>query len=210
MNPWHFIARQLARPHGLFGKLVMGRLLDRANADDNRLVLGTLDPDPNARILEIGFGGGALLFEIAHNLDGGHIDGVDISREMLAVASKRVVREDLGEPVSLRLAGVDSLPFTDASFDYAYSVHTIYFWPDLERGIVELARVIKPGGRLVLGFSSGEALPADGYDERGFKAYSSQQVSDTCRTHGFEPDQLNSIERKRGGMINAYRGIRSR
>ena len=153
MNPWHFIARQLARPHGLFGKLVMGRLLDRANADDNRLVLGTLDPDPNARILEIGFGGGALLFRIADMLDGSPIDGVDLSMEMLAVARQRVARNGLDESVGLHLAAVDSLPFTDASFDSAYSVHTIYVWPDLDRGIAELARVTKPGGRLVLGFS---------------------------------------------------------
>jgi arsenite methyltransferase len=210
MSPWNFIARQLARPSGLFGRLVVGRLLNRANADDNRLVFETLDPDPNARILEVGFGGGALLFEIARKLDVGHIDGVDISPEMLAVAAKKVARDGLGESVSLHLAGVDALPFGDAHFDCAYSAHTIYFWPDLDCGIAELARVIKPGGQLVLGFSSGEALVADGFTERGFRAYSSQQVSDICLAHGFEHDQINSIERKRGGRINAYRGIRIR
>jgi arsenite methyltransferase len=208
MSPWHFIARQLARPSGLFGRFVVGRMLNHANAEDNRLVFETLDPNPGGRILEIGFGGGALLFEIAGKLDGGHIDGVDISREMLAVASKKVARDALGESVSLHLAGVDALPFTNAKFDCAYSVHTIYFWPDLARGIAELARVIKPGGKLVLGFSSGEALVADGFTETGFKAYSSQQVSDICLAHGFEPELMNSIERKRGGRINAYRGIR--
>lgn len=209
MNPWHFVARQLAHPHGLFGKLVIGRLLDRANVADNELVYQTLDPDPTAQFLEVGFGGGALLFRIAAMLDGGHLDGVDVSAEMLAVARGKVARKDLAVSIGLQLAGVDALPFADASFDCAYSVHTLYFWPDLDRGLAELARVVKPGGKLLLGYSSEEALIADGATERGFTAYSNQRLSDACRAHGFAAEQLNSSARKRGGQFHVYRGIRS-
>ncbi|MCP4877950.1 MAG: class I SAM-dependent methyltransferase [Gammaproteobacteria bacterium] len=209
MSLWPFIARQLARPQGIFGRLFMGRLLDRANAADNRLVYDTLKPDADARVLEIGFGGGSLLFEIARRLESGRIDGIDISPEMLAAADKKMLGMGLSDSIGLHLGGVDALPFTDASFDCACSVHTVYFWPDLQRGISELARVIKPGGRLVLGFSSVEAIAENGLTDRGFKAFSAEQIEAAYLAHGFEPDRLNTIERKGAGKICAYRGIRS-
>lgn len=47
---------------------------------------------------------------------------------------------------------VENLPLPDATFDKALSVHTVYFWQSLEAGCKEIARVLKPGGQIVLGF----------------------------------------------------------
>ena len=205
----NFIARQSAKPHGLFGRLIFGRLLNRANAPVNRLVYDSLQHDAKSRLLEIGFGGGDLLFRIARSLAGGRVDGVDVSAEMLASAQRKITSMGLEDSVVLQLGGVDMLPFAESTFDCACSVHTIYFWPDLIAGLKELARVVKPGGRLVLGFSSGAALIEDGYTERGFKAYSRQQLADACLTCGFTADGLATIGRKRGGTIYVYTGIRN-
>lgn len=203
-----FIARQAAQPQGLFGRLIFGRLLNRANATVNRLVYDSLQHDAKSQLLEIGFGGGELLFRIARSLVEGRIEGVDISAEMLANAQRRVARMGLEGSTGLQLGSVDSLPFADASFDCACSVHTIYFWPDLNHGLRELARVIRPGGRLVLGFSSDAALVEDGCTARGFRAYSSQQLVDACLACGFTADMLTTTGRKRGGEIYVYRGVR--
>lgn len=203
-----FIAGQAAKPHGLFGRLIFGRLLNRVNAPANQLVYDSLQHDANSRVLEIGFGGGDLLFRIARSLAGGRIDGIDVSTEMLANARGKLASMGLEEAVGLQLGSVDSLPFVDASFDCACSVHTIYFWPDLSDGLRELARVVRPGGRLVLGFSSDSALIEDGYTARGFSAYSSQQLVDTCLACGFAADLLATTGRKRGDEIYVYRGIR--
>lgn len=205
----NFVARQSAKPHGLFGRLIFGRLLNRVNAPVNRLVYHNLKHDAKSRLLEIGFGGGDLLFRIARSLAGGRVDGVDVSAEMLANAQDKVASMGLEDTVVLQLGSVDSLPFAEATFDAACSVHTLYFWPDLTTGLKELARVIKPGGRLVLGFSSGAALIEDGYTDRGFKAYSSQQLTDACLACGFTADGLATIGRKRGGTIYVYSGIRN-
>lgn len=203
-----FIARQAAEPHGFFGRLIFGRLLNRANAPINRLVFNNLRHDEESRLLEIGFGGGDLLFRIAGSLAGGSIDGVDLSVEMLANARARVARLGLGQTVNLHLGSVDTLPFANTTFDCACSVHTIYFWPDLNAGLTELARVVKPGGSLVLGFSSASALIEDSYTERGFRAYSCEQLVDACHACGFAVDRLASTTRKRGGEVYVYRGVR--
>ncbi len=65
-----FIARQSAKPQGLFGRLIFGRLLNRANTAVNQLIYDSLQHDAQSRVLEIGFGGGDLLFRIARSLSG--------------------------------------------------------------------------------------------------------------------------------------------
>ena len=140
------MARQAARPSGLFGRVIYGHLLNRSNAAVNQLVYDNLQHDRDSRVLEVGFGGGDLLFRIARSIDGGRVDGVEVSDEMLANARRRSVKLGLDEKVSVQLAGVDALPFADAIFDRACSVHSIYFWPELNAGLRELARVIRPGG----------------------------------------------------------------
>ena len=188
--------------------MIYGHLLNRSNAAVNQLVCDNLHHDPDSRVLEVGFGGGDLLFRIARGIDGGRVDGVEVSDEMLANARRKSVRLGLDGIVSVQLAGVDALPFDNAIFDRACSVHSIYFWPELDAGLQELARVIKPGGLLVLAFSSHSAMIEDGYTDRGFKVYSRQQVVDTCAQNGFGADSLITTERPRGGDIYVYRGVR--
>jgi len=204
-----YLARQSRKPSGVFGRFLMGRYLDRANAASNALVYDTLEPRSQDRVLEIGFGGADLLLRIAANLDGGSIEGLELSGEMLDSAQRRVRRLGLEGKVQFHLGSVVMLPFADASFDLACSVHTIYFWPDLDHGLAELARVIKPGGALVLGFSSDTALRQEGWVEHGFQAYSSAQITEACRAHGLVPDRLSRIERRPGGEVFAYRGVKA-
>src|SRR5919204_412524 len=54
--------------------------------------------------------------------------------------------------LDLRVGSVERLPFPDASFDHAVGVNTVAVWPDLEAGLRELHRVLRPGGRLLLGW----------------------------------------------------------
>jgi ubiquinone/menaquinone biosynthesis C-methylase UbiE len=54
--------------------------------------------------------------------------------------------------IEIVTAGATSLPFADAAFDKAPCVHVLYFWNDLEPAFAEIARVLKPGGKLALLF----------------------------------------------------------
>lgn len=201
------MARQSRQPSGLIGRLLMGPYLDRANAGVNRMVFECLELESESRVLEVGFGGGELLFRIAARA--GRVDGVDLSPEMVAAARRRAARLGLERRVRLHCAGLERLPFADAEFDRACSVHTVYFWSDLEAGLAEFARVLKPGARLVLGFSSPDGLEQDGWVERGFRAYTGDEIAAACEAQGFGRLELRQIERKPRGLKHAMIGIRA-
>ena len=186
----------------------MGPYLDYINAKGNALVYDALRFNPSSRLLEVGFGGGNLLFRIARSLKNGSIDGVELSAAMLQRSSKKSRKKNLESVMRFKSATVEDLPYDNAVFDCAYTVNTLYFWQDLPTGLNELARVIRPGGVLVLGFGSAQALRASGYEDRGFRLYDTEQVVHACEVCGFKTDGLDKIERGRRGDFFAYRGIK--
>ncbi len=197
-----FMARQFARPRGLFGRLFLGGMLDRANVRTNALVFDVMAVAASDYVLEVGFGGGDLLVRLAGAVPGGRVEGVELSDPMLGRVRARIRRSGLADRVRLHAGSVEALPFDSGQFDCACSVNTIYFWPDLHRGLTELARVLRPGGRLVLGFGSDETLRRAGYEERGFSLYTPAQIEDALRAGGLEPSALERLDRE--GLRGAF------
>jgi len=194
----HFMARQLARPSGIFGKYVMGRFLNRITSTHNSLVLDELALSAADRVLEVGFGGGALLERMLEQAPGGCVAGVEISEEMMAMATGRFRTQIAAGRLDLRLGSVTSLPYPDGHFTKACSVNTVYFWPDLASGLAEFARVIRTGGRLVLGFTSDEDMRRAGLDQHGFRPYSADELREALVGQGFRPGQVRSGSDARG------------
>jgi ubiquinone/menaquinone biosynthesis C-methylase UbiE len=153
-----FIARQGGCPSGWVGRVV-AEIMARETTAENAIALRHLDPQQSDAILEIGFGHGRVIADLARLCPMGRVCGIDTSATMLKMASQRNRKAIAGGLVRLDLGDSASLPYPSQSFDRAVSVHTLYFWPEPLDHLREIQRVLKPGGRLVLGFKpdSGEA-----------------------------------------------------
>jgi ubiquinone/menaquinone biosynthesis C-methylase UbiE len=96
-----------------------------------------------------------------------------------------VVRARGGDAYDLHLADAAALPFPDASFERVLCVNTIYFWPDPARALREIHRVLKPGGRLVLGYGSKAFLRLNPLTWFGFRVYSDGKTRRLLEEAGF-------------------------
>lgn len=150
-----FIARQGRQPAGLLGQIV-GRIMAHETHAANLATLDLLDLAADDDVLEVGFGHGRTLAEAARTVTTGHLAGIDPSEVMLQIARRRNAAALRRGRMDLKLGVSEALPWADRRFDKAYAVHTIYFWPRPERELAEIHRVLKPGGRLVLGFRPAE------------------------------------------------------
>lgn len=187
-----FLARQLARPHGLYGRLVMAPRLNRMNATMNAAVLEQLRSLAIGEVLEIGFGGGALLRALLD--DGWRASGVDLSEEMVdRLRREQAEAADAGR-LDLRTGDVHALPFSDASFDAACTVNTVYFWIDPEAAFGEIRRVLRPTGTLVVCFNPAHELSKWPGHRHGFRLYSSEDIAGLLLAVGLRPRRTQVID----------------
>ncbi len=177
------MAAQLRRPRGWFGRRVMAPLLNEGNRALLDAVLAAAAPTPGARVLDVGFGGGYTLERLARIVTPRKVAGVELSEAMIAA-----VRDRCGDAFYLHLADAAALPFPDASFDVVLSVNTIYFWSDPARVLAEMSRVLKPGGRLVLGYRSRLYLAAAPISWFGFRLHGDRRIADLLSDAGLATD----------------------
>ena len=98
-------------------------------------------------MLEVGVGTGLSLKYYGAGVE---VTGIDYSHEMLAKAKRRVTEERLTHVRELRQMDARALDFPDRSFDSVAALHVLSVVPEPERVMAEIARVLRPGGRLVI------------------------------------------------------------
>jgi phosphatidylethanolamine/phosphatidyl-N-methylethanolamine N-methyltransferase len=99
------------------------------------------------RVLEVGVGTGISLPQYASNL---RIFGTDISEAMLRKAKQRVADLHLNNVEGLAVMDAEKLEFPDASFDVVMAQYVVTAVPNPERALDEFARVLRPGGEMIL------------------------------------------------------------
>jgi ubiquinone/menaquinone biosynthesis C-methylase UbiE len=145
------IAEQARNAQGFLGR-VIAFIMARETWSQNLRAMNALRIEQGDHILDVGCGHGRSLMELAARAHRGRVVGVDPSALMVEIAAKRNRPLIEAARVDVVLSSVESLPFPDEVFDKAQCVHVLYFWKDLDVSLREIARVMKPGGRLGLLF----------------------------------------------------------
>ena len=115
--------------------------------------------NPPSRLLDIATGTGDFAIT-ALSVHPGKITGVDISEGMLAVGREKILKKGLQDKIELMYGDSENLPFSDASFDGAMAAFGVRNFGDLDKGLKEIYRVLRPGSLLViLEFSKPENFP---------------------------------------------------
>lgn len=183
--PDRFLAAQLRKPSGLFGRVVMTRGLNQGNAQLLEQALSVLALRDGESFLDVGFGGGRAL-NLAAKQTRGALWGADFSAD--AVREGHHALRDLIATGQLNLitADVTSLPLRDGLVDTIFTTNTIYFWPDLAPALSELRRVLTGKGRLVIGYSGREKMERfNNITRYGFRMFVPQELETALAQSGF-------------------------
>ena len=142
---------QAHHPRGAAGRVTAWEMAHRpSNRQRSGWVVSLLDVQPADRVLEIGFGPGLAITQLAR-AGAGHVYGIDHSGVMVRQASKRNAAAIRAGRVTLIEAPADQLPpALDGPFDAILAVNSLAFWPAPAEQLAGLRRRLAPGGRMAI------------------------------------------------------------
>ncbi len=190
-------------PARVFGRLIWGTDTRRLSADIARLA----DQPEGSSILDVPCGGGLAFRGLRTNQDVRYV-AADLSKVMLERARREAARRGV-DGIEFTEADVESLPFEDASFDLCISYNSLHCFPDPPAALAEMARVLRPGGKL-RGTSvvTGSGRRQDMFIRANQRAGTFGRVGTLGELRGWvEGAGLSGVEITRSGAL-AYIGAR--
>lgn len=120
-----------------------------------RAVKTIIEKQPNGgKCLDVAIGTADLSIELARQLERKkatyQITGIDLSAEMMRIGEEKVKKRGWQEHISFMLASALDIPFGDQSFDLVTCAYGVRNFSDLDKGLAEMQRVLKPGGQLMI------------------------------------------------------------
>ncbi|GAA2463903.1 class I SAM-dependent methyltransferase [Nocardia seriolae] len=162
------VAGKLGNPRGLLGKGV-ARFLNRGNRPMIAAAVAAAEVSALDAAADIGFGGGIGLTLLLERVGAtGTVTGIELSQDMLDRARSEFAADLSEGRLKLAAGSLTELPLPDASLDAVITCNTVYFVPELDAACTELARVLKPKGRLVIGIGDPDAMAKMPFTPYGF------------------------------------------
>src|SRR5262249_37204881 len=134
------------------------RLTERFATPLSLKMLSLARVGPGARVLDVGTGTGLVALLAARLVSSGKVVGIDHSSGMLEQARAKASRESLDHIASFWQMDAEHLDFPDQSFDAVCSLFALLHFPTPLFALREMHRVLRPGGRLIVGVGSGPSL----------------------------------------------------
>lgn len=167
-------------------------LMNRHNARMNAFAVRQLELEPTDHVLEIGFGGGVMLPSLLKAT--AFVAGLDRSNDVVGWAKRRFSAQITSGHADFRQGNVELLPFDTAAFEKVCTVNTVYFWTSLEVGFAEIYRVLKPRGRVAVGFLPKERMDRMGMPEDIFTTRAPFEVVGAITKAGFRDVSITRPE----------------
>jgi len=202
--PSRILSLQARKPSGIIGRFVMTKIFNSGNADLNTFVKECLVLESKDKVLEIGFGPGKLINEMADITTEGTVEGVDFSKAMVNQAIKANAGHIASGRVLLHQCECSSLPFEDGVFDKLCSTNTLYFWKEPEVYFSEIFRVLRKGGKVVIGFRDDEQMSNLDLSEDIFNSFSKEDIVNLLSNTGFKDAE---VKQKDGAPFVSLCGI---
>ena len=176
------LRRQGGHPRGMAGRGLGWVMAHRSsNRRRNAWVVALLDVQPTDRVLEVGFGPGLAIAELARLLTEGRVYGIDHSEVMLHQATKRNASAIRAGRIRLTLGTVEQLPpELDGPFAAILTVNSLGFWTAPAERLQDLRRRLTPGGRLAV--ASQPRCPGA---TRSTSLATASEITDLLHTAGF-------------------------
>lgn len=164
---------------------------------DGHRTLARLAANAGTDILEIGVGTGLVLSHYPRRC---RVTGIDISEHMIAKAREKIARHKLFHVQQLQVMDAHALAFDDKSFDAVCLPFVITLIPDPERVLDECARVLRPGGEIILASKLGDGIGLQGAIEEvvaplarriGWSSsFRISRITDWARASGFDAIEI--------------------
>src|SRR5579859_3757904 len=140
---------QCQKPRGWLGRFALWNMNSR-HSQVTDWGLGHVCIEKQYTILDVGCGGGRTLSKLAEAAAQGKVYGIDYSEESVAASKRTNARWIDMERVEVRHGSVSQLPFQSGMFDLVTAVETHFWWSNLPADFLEIFRVLKPGGKLIV------------------------------------------------------------
>ena len=189
---YKYIGRQFKNPTGFGGKITT-LIMNFQNQKQYKAVVKNIDIQKTDTILDIGFGNGFLIRKLSKQ-NPQKIYGIDISQDILKVATKKNRKKIEQGKIQLLLADVHSMPLANASIDKAYTVNTVYFWKDVHQVFSEIQRVLKPGGTFFNALYLKNFLEQLPVTRQGYAKYTAEQIEKITANTGLKVEQILEIQ----------------
>ena len=182
MNINSYIAKQFQSPEGLGGRFI-SVIMNRQNRplyDETIHLLSLANSDS---VLDIGCGNGFVLNLLARQYNA-QFAGIDTSDSVIKAAIRRNRRFVVNNTMRFSCQNASAMSFADGSFSKAYTINTVYFWDDLEGTLMEIRRVLRPGGVFINTLYTNETLSRFSHTEFGYKKYMARQLENAGSNAG--------------------------
>ena len=186
------IAKQFKNPTGFGGRFITF-IMNRQNKKQYQSVIDNINIQKTDTILDIGFGNGNLIRKLLKEKPD-KIYGIDISSDMVNLASNRNRKEIKEGKLHLILGNVQNIPLENSSIDKAYTINTVYFWQDVHKGFSEIKRVLKPDGIFLNVLYLKEMLDKLPMTQYEYSKYTLEQIKKITVDSGLKVENIVEIE----------------